>query len=83
MTAAPHRNVDQLHPLVRQFFTALWQSGKSQKDVCEVAGLHQGALTNWFRCNPTLPCFVAALNAIGLDLVVVRKIPRENNRDPF
>ena len=76
MTSRIVKSCDVL-PLVRRLKELRLKTGMSQREVCEIAGLHDKAVYQWEGgLNiPTVGNFTAALNALGHDLVV-RKMPK-------
>ena len=65
------RPPNHTHPLVRRFFDELAKTGLTDAYLARKAGLNRRSVNNWRRhCNPTLPNFAAALNALGLELEI-------------
>lgn len=61
-------------PLVGRLRDLRISAGMSQREVCEIAGLHDKAVHQWEGgLNiPTVGNFTAALNVLGHDLVIRR-----------
>ena len=61
-----------VHPLVTRLFAEIAKAGLTEAATARKAGLNRRSVNNWRgHCNPNLPNFIAALNAIGLDLKIV------------
>lgn len=61
------------HPLVREFFCLINRERETLKGVSSRAGCDYGTIADWRRRRtPNLVTFIAALNAIGYDLRIVR-----------
>ena len=61
-----------VHPLVARLFAEIAKAGLTEAAAARKAGLNRRSVNNWRgHCNPNLPNFIAALNAIGLDLKIV------------
>lgn len=59
------------HPLVRKFLNHVLAEGVLLKDVSARAGISRHVIKNWNTVNPSLVNFVAAANAVGLELKLV------------
>ncbi|MHA1539775.1 MAG: helix-turn-helix domain-containing protein [Alphaproteobacteria bacterium] len=70
------------HPLIRKLFYTRKGEGISQKDLARVAGLNKDAILTWERgkASPNLINFEACLNALGYDLVIIKRIEREKSQ---
>lgn len=61
-----------VHPLVRRLFEEMRRQRVSPRDVAIRAGLGTSSVFNWRRHTPTLANLEAALNVLGLRLLVER-----------
>jgi DNA invertase Pin-like site-specific DNA recombinase len=65
---------DHAHPLVRQFVRELNEQKTTITEVGERSGVRRTTISTWLnRTDASLSNFVAALNAIGLDLKIVEQ----------
>lgn len=60
-------------PLTREFYQLVRDSDKTLGEVCTDAGVGTKTAQRWRYMSPLLHNFVAALNALGYDLVIVKK----------
>lgn len=62
------------HPLIRRLLDEITAQGLRRRDVEKRAGVGHGAIDKWVRKRaPTLVDFEAAVNSVGLEVVLVRK----------
>ncbi len=65
-----------LSPLMREFQHILRDRRIDMQDLGEVAGVHKQCFWRWAHgADPGLSFFVAAANALGYDLVLVKRAP--------
>lgn len=63
-----------VHPLVRRFFAAMKEARATFAEMDKAIGLGSGTVAGWTRARtPRLDTFIAALNAVGLDLRLVER----------
>ena len=60
-------------PLTREFYQLVRDSDKTLSEVCSAAGVGTKTAQRWRFMSPLLTNFLAALNALGYDLVIVKK----------
>ena len=60
-------------PLTREFYQLVRDSDKTLAEVCADAGIGTKTAQRWRFMSPLLTNFLAALNALGYDLVIVKK----------
>lgn len=59
------------NPLVEELFAEMARQGVSAQELAKRVGLHGHTIGDWrTRYNPTLPNFIACVNALGFDLVM-------------
>lgn len=62
------------HPLVRTYIEELNRRLMTWEEAEKITGVGVGTLRSWsFESVPRLDTFIAALNAVGLDLAIVAK----------
>ena len=64
------------HPFVRRLIEEAQRQQIGLQDLAERAGISYDALRNWTRSKPDIDTIQAALNAVGLELVV-KYIPED------
>ena len=63
------------HPLVRGLFESMNAQKMLISDVAEVSGVSKRAISDWrYKRTPSVDNFQAAVNAVGLDLILVPEI---------
>lgn len=66
--------IPRAHPLVQTLFAGMNEVGATYEDVADVAGLGPHSLVNWrVGHTPLVTNLEAALNAVGYELVAVKK----------
>ena len=73
MRFVPHRGFDHAHPFVREMYDLMNFEQVSIPDATARSGLSRDWYRNIKRCMPRLDHVEAALNAVGLELVVRRR----------
>lgn len=59
------------HPLVRQLFKMMNADGITLRELAEMSGVGVKTLSDWrYRRAPTLALFIAAANALGMEVVM-------------
>jgi DNA-binding phage protein len=65
-----------VHPLSRELFSIASQQGVTIQKIAEDAGLNRRTLMHWkVDSTPNVSCLDAALNVLGYQLVILRKLP--------
>ncbi len=57
-------------PLVKQFFIAANDRKQTMSDIARRAGVHRATIARWAEYGPQMANFEAALNVLGLELVI-------------
>lgn len=60
-------------PLIKRLYEELENSPLTRRQVERRAGIHAQCILAWQRRSPRLDLFVAALNAMDLDLAIVHR----------
>ena len=63
-----------MHPLVQAIFDEMDEGGWSLRSIEKVSGVSRACTQHWRRRSaPSLPNFEAVANALGFDLVLIRR----------
>lgn len=63
------------HPLVRLLFAEMMRQGISNEHLAHKSGVSHNAINNMRKTTPRVVLLEAVLNAIGFDLVAIKRKP--------